>query len=61
MELTVTVMAEAGATERSGKAAVAETTNKAELSRLFMRGANKKMRKLGMEIGEALIQSFAIL
>jgi hypothetical protein len=54
-------MAEAGATERSGKAAVAETTNKAELSRLFMRGANKKMRKLGMKIGEALLQTLAIL
>jgi hypothetical protein len=42
MELTVTEMAEAGATERSGKTAVAETTNKAELSRLSMGSANSK-------------------
>ena len=61
MELTVTEMAKAGATERSGKAAVAETTNKAELSRLFMGGANKKMKKVGMEIGEALIQPMDFL
>jgi hypothetical protein len=61
MELTVTVMAEAGATERSGKTAVAETTNKAELSRLFMGGKNKKMKKMGIEIGEALMQPMDFL
>jgi|LakMenE01Jun11ns_1017448.scaffolds.fasta_scaffold8724814_1 hypothetical protein len=61
MELTVTVMAEAGATERSGKAAVAETTNKAELSRLFMGGANKKMKKMGMKIDGALMQPIVLI
>jgi hypothetical protein len=45
MELTVTVKAEAGATERSGKATVADSVNKAELSRLFIGGAGREMKK----------------
>jgi hypothetical protein len=61
MELTVTEMAEAGATERSGKTAVAETTNKAELSRLFMGSANKKMKKMGMKIDGALMQPIVLI
>jgi hypothetical protein len=45
MESTVTVKAEAGATERSGRAIVAETVNKAALSRLFMAGVEKDTKK----------------
>jgi hypothetical protein len=41
MEPTVTVKAEAGATERSGKATVAETVIKATLNRLVMAGVGR--------------------
>jgi hypothetical protein len=61
MELTVTVKAEAGATERSGNATAADSVNKAEISRLFMGCANKKNEKMRMEIGEALMQPMAFL
>jgi spore germination cell wall hydrolase CwlJ-like protein len=45
MEPTVTVKAEAGATERSGKATVAETVNNAALSRRFMAGVGRSKEK----------------
>jgi hypothetical protein len=50
MELTVTVKADAGATERSGKATVADTVNKAELSRLFIARAGREMKKKALKM-----------
>jgi hypothetical protein len=45
MAPTVTVKAEAGATERSGRAIVAETVSKAALSRLFMARVERETKK----------------
>jgi hypothetical protein len=45
MESTVTVKAEAGATERSGRARVAEAVSKAALSRLFMARIERETKK----------------
>jgi hypothetical protein len=50
MELTVTVKAEAGATERSGKATAADSVIKAELSRLFIAGAGKGIKKEALKL-----------
>jgi hypothetical protein len=50
MESTVTVKAEAGATERSGRAIVAETVSKAALSRLFMAGVERETKKKTLKL-----------
>jgi hypothetical protein len=60
MEPTVTVTAEAGAAARSGRATVAETVNKAVLSRLFMAGASKKIETMGIEVGEAVDAAYRL-
>jgi hypothetical protein len=45
MAPTVTVKAEAGATERSGRAIVAESVIKAALNRLFMARVERETKK----------------
>jgi hypothetical protein len=44
------VKAEAGVTERNGRAIVAETVSKAALSRLFMAGVERDTKKMTLKL-----------